>query len=57
MSDFYNVVGYERETKRKIMIEPHMTEAQAFKMCESWGWFYDDGCKTYGMAIEKEEDE
>ena len=52
---YFNVVGYERETKKKIIVEPHMTEAQAFKMCESWGWFYDDGYKTYGMAIERED--
>lgn len=51
----WNVVGYERGNKEhKIIIEPHMTEAQAMKMCEAWGWFYDDGCKTYGMDIEEE---
>ncbi len=54
--EYWNVVGYERGNKdHKIIIEPHLTEAQALKMCEMWGWFYDDGCKSYGMDLEKEE--
>ena len=50
----WNVVGYEKGTNKKIIIEPHMTEAQAFKMCEMWGWTYDDGRKGYYMDLEEE---
>ena len=39
----YNVIGIHKRTKEKIIIEPHMTEANAMKMCEAWGWMYDDG--------------
>lgn len=51
----YNVIGRDRKTGKEIMIEPHMTEANAVKFCEMWGWFYDDGKRSYAMLIEKEE--
>lgn len=53
----YNVIGTHKRTKKKIIIEPHMTEAQAMKMCEQWGWIYDDGTEdgSYYMGYEKEE--
>lgn len=53
----YNVIGIHKVTKEKIIIEPHMTEANAMKMCESWGWMYDDGTEngSYWMDIEKED--
>lgn len=28
-----------------------LTESQAEKICEMWGWSYDDGCERYGMQI------
>ena len=49
----FNVVGIEKGTDNKIIIEPNMTEPQAMKMCESWGWSYDDGVKSYYMDIEE----
>lgn len=52
---YFNVVGYTKATKQKIIIEPHLTEAQAMVMCESWGWMYDDGAKAYYMDIEEDE--
>lgn len=50
---YFNVVGYTKATKQKIIIEPHLTEAQAMVMCESWGWMYDDGTDdgSYWMEI------
>ena len=53
----YNVIGIHKRTKRVIIIEPHMTEAQAMKMCEAWGWMYDDGTEdgSYWMNIVEEE--
>ena len=32
----------------------HLTEAQALKECESWGWMYDDGRIAYRMDITDE---
>ena len=56
MKRFFNVIGTSRKNGSKIIIEPHLTEAQAMKMCESWGWMYDDGTDkgTYCMDIEEE---
>lgn len=51
---WYNVVGIAKGSDSKIIIEPHMTEPQALKMCESWGWVYDDGVKSYNMDYEPE---
>jgi len=54
---YFNVVGIHRGTGKEIIIEPHMTEAQALKMCESWGWMYDDGTENGSYYMEmKEED-
>ena len=52
----FNVIGTERKTKRKIIIESHLTEAKAVWMCECWGWMYDDGKDTYYIGIEEEEE-
>ena len=52
----FNVIGTERKTKRKIIIESHLTEAKAVWICECWGWMYDDGKDTYYMGIEEEEE-
>ena len=51
----FNVIGIEKGTDNKIIIEPNMTEAQAMKMCENWGWNYDYGSKSYTMDIEEVE--
>ena len=51
---YFNVIGTAKATKQKIIIESHLTEAQAMIMCESWGWMYDDGTKAYYMDIEEE---
>lgn len=53
---YFNVVGIHRRTGKEIIIEPHMSEAQALKMCEQWGWFYDDGTDdgSYAMDIREE---
>ena len=52
----YNVIGINKTTEQKIIIEPHMTEANAMKLCESWGWTYDDGTTngSYYMSMEME---
>lgn len=49
----FNVIGINKVTKKEIVIEPNMTEAQAMVMCESWGWMYDDGTDngSYWMDI------
>ena len=33
----------------------HLTEAQAIKECDSWGWMYDDGRITYYMDVTDED--
>ena len=53
----FNVVGKNLITGKTIMIEPHLTETQAMKMCEAWGWTDDDGSKRYTMIIEEEKEE
>ena len=59
LTEYFNVIGIHKRTRKKIIIEPHMTEAQAMKMCEAWGWMYDDGTEngSYWMFIEDEEEE
>lgn len=52
---YFKVIGIAKATKQKIIIEPHLTEAQAMVICESWGWMYDDGTKAYYMDIEEDE--
>ena len=54
---YFDVIGIHRRTRKEIIIEPHMTEPQAFKMCEEWGWFYDDGTDdgSYVMEIREED--
>ena len=32
----------------------NLTEEQAEKICEMWGWTYDDGKQSYTMAIAKQ---
>ena len=51
----WNVIGIHKQTKKKIVVEPHMTEAQAMKLCESWGWTYDDGTTngSYWLSMEE----
>lgn len=53
----WNVIGIHKQTKKKIVVEPHMTEAQAMKLCESWGWTYDDGTTngSYWLSMEEED--
>lgn len=48
----YNVVAINGD--EKILIEPHITEAQAMIFCESHKWEYHDKNKVYRMEIEKE---
>lgn len=52
----WNVIGIDKRTAGKIIIEPHMTEANAMKLCECWGWIYDDGVRTYWMTLEEEKE-
>lgn len=37
----FNVIGIN-ENGTEIIIETNMTEAQAFKFCESCNWLYDN---------------
>lgn len=40
----YNIIGTDNNGKT-IIVEVNMTEAQAFKYCESCNWIYDERYK------------
>jgi hypothetical protein len=48
----YNVVAIHGD--EKILLEPHITEAQAMIFCDNHNWEYHDKNKIYRMEIEKE---
>lgn len=45
----YNVIGIGKASGRRILILPDVTEGQAKKFCEEWGWSYDDGENAYWL--------
>ncbi len=49
----YNVIITRRTDGSKSILEYNITEAQAEKMCEEWGWMYDDGRHSYYMSYEE----
>lgn len=53
MAKRFNVVITKKGTKEQSILESNLTEAKAEKMCEEWGWSYDDGEHSYFMGIEE----
>lgn len=51
----FNVIGINKRTEQEIMILPNVTEEEAERTCEEWGWIYDDGHKAYWMSIREGE--
>ena len=45
------VLGKDRVTGKKEIINIFKTDHAAERFCEMWGWRYDDGTKTYSMEI------
>ena len=51
--NLYNLVITRKSNGEKSVLEYAITEAQAEKMCEQWGWTYDDGNHSYYMSYEE----
>lgn len=46
----YNIIITNRRTGEQSILESNLTEQQAEKMCEEWGWMYSDDNNTYYMS-------
>lgn len=46
------VIAIDKQTHERIVLEDDLTEAQAERFCEMWGWSYDDGKKSYWLEME-----
>lgn len=53
----FNVIAINKRTREEHVKEVFRTEAEALKMCEEWGWSYDDGTTSYWLEYEEVEDE
>ena len=49
----YNLIITNRKTGERSILEEGLTERQAEKECEEWGWMYDDGKQSYYMSYEE----
>lgn len=47
------VIGTEKRTGKSYLLESCMLERDAESFCESWGWSYDDGKKSYWLRMER----
>lgn len=50
----YRVIATEKGTENKIILSSEITEEKALQFCESWGWSYDDGYKSYWLGYDEE---
>lgn len=51
----YNIVLTRKGTEERSILSYGITEAQAERECEQWGWSYDDGKHSYYMSYEETE--
>lgn len=52
----YNVYITDRKTKEVQVLESGLTEKQAEKFCEEWGWMYtDENGKTFWLGYGNEQ--
>jgi hypothetical protein len=49
----FNVIAINKRTREEHVEEVFRTEAEALKMCEAWGWSYDDGTTSYWLEYEE----
>lgn len=49
----YNLVLTRKGTNERSILSYGITEAQAERECEQWGWSYDDGKHSYYMSYEE----
>ena len=50
----YKVLVTPKGTDKTQVYENNLTEEQAQKICEAWGWSYDDGKISYWMRYEEQ---
>lgn len=51
---YWNVNIINRQTKEKTTLATKLTEKQADRLCESWGWMYtDENNITYWLELEE----
>lgn len=51
---WYVVYGTLKGTEESKVIQSFRQRWKAEKMCEEWGWNYDDGQRSYWMSYEEE---
>jgi len=51
--DKYRVIATLKGTEKETILKDNLTEKQAEKFCDSWGWSYDDGQKSYWLDYEE----
>lgn len=52
----YRVFTINKVTAQRVeVISEGLTEEQALKECEEWGWNYDDGHRSYWLDYEEED--
>lgn len=49
----YRIIATLKGTEKTIILESGLTEKQAEKFCEMWGWSYDDGYNNYWLGYEE----
>lgn len=45
------VIGKARLTGKRKLINTFPTDRAAERFCDMWGWFYDDGRRTYSLEV------
>ena len=49
----YKIIATRKANKKeKLVLATNVTEKVAENFCESWGWSYDDGKKSYWLDYE-----
>ena len=49
----YNIIITNRRTGEQSILMSNLTEQQAEKECEEWGWMFSDGENTYYMSYKR----
>ncbi len=49
----FAVIGMRKKSCEEIVIENGLSRTAAEKICEQWGWSYDDGKYSYWMYVKE----
>ena len=49
----WNVFYTRKSTREQFLYGTFATEEQALKVCEEWGWEYDDGHESFWLSYER----